>query len=453
MIVKKTAPSIVSGVSKMFQKIDKYHVRGLVVETLAFELPLDHSKPKNNQIRICAQRINPSKTDASELEKRPYVVFFQGGPGFQCTPPLSKSGFIDELIQRGFQVLALDQRGTGMSTAICPEELGKMETEKAADYLTHFRADSIVRDAEMIRKVLCGEQGKWTIMGQSFGGFCCFTYLSFFPEYVKQAIVTGGIPPTADNPDKVYKALYPVVAHRNKYYYDKYPEDQKRVSFILDYLRNNKIQFPNGGNLSPERFQQLGLSLGSHNGADTIHLIVLRLFDDLEVNGRPSFFILDKIQAMHSFDTNPIYAILHESIYCQQQSSDWSADRLRADFQEFVSAEGKKPTYLTGEMIYKSMFEDYVELRQLKPVAELLAQKKDWPDLYDYKQLKNNKVPIVAATYFSDMYVEFGLVQETARETGNVKQWITNEYFHGGLRANPKEVLGHLFDLLEVDFE
>ena len=328
-----------------------------------------------------------------------------------------------------------------------------METQKAADYLTHFRADSIVRDAEMIRKVLCGEKGKWTIMGQSFGGFCCFTYLSFFPDFVKQAIVTGGIPPTANNPDKVYQALYPVVAERNKYYYDKYPEDQKRVSFILDYLRNNKIQLPNGGNLSPERFQQLGLSLGSHNGADTIHLIVLRLFDDLEVNGRPSFFILDKIQAMHSFDTNPIYAILHESIYCQQESSDWSADRLRADFPAFISEEGKTPTYLTGEMIYKSMFDDYTELRQLKPVADLLAERKDWPDLYDYKQLKDNKVPIVAATYYSDMYVEFGLVQETARATGNVKQWITNEYFHGGLRANPKEVLGHLFDLLEVDFE
>lgn len=422
------------------------------METLSFQLPLDHLKPGSEKIRVCAQRINPSK---SEKEDKPYITFFQGGPGFQCTPPLSKSGFIDELIQRGYQVLALDQRGTGLSTAISPLELGKMEPIKAAEYLTHFRADSIVRDAELIRKeLLAGQKDqKWSIMGQSFGGFCCFTYLSFFPENVKEAVVTGGIPPTASNPDKVYEALYPVVAHRNKYYYDKYPEDKAKVVRVLQYLKDNKVQLPNGGTLSVERFQQLGLSLGSHNGADSIHLIVLRFYDDLEVNGYPSFFILDKIQSQHAFDSNPIYAILHESIYCQDKSSNWSADRLRADYPGFIHGNDSDSTLLTGEMIYKSMFDDYSELRQIKEVAEILAAKKDWPALYDWEQLAKNKVPIVAATYFSDMYVEFGLVQETVKNTGNVKQWITNEYFHGGLRANPKEVLGHLFDLLEIDFE
>jgi len=47
------------------------------------------------------------------------------------------------------------------------------------------RADSIVFDAELIRKALVpldNTQGKWSILGQSFGGFCAFTYLSLAPE-------------------------------------------------------------------------------------------------------------------------------------------------------------------------------------------------------------------------------------------------------------------------------
>lgn len=39
----------------------------------------------------------------------------------------------------------------------------------------------VVRDCEAIRKVLVGD-GKWTVVGQSYGGFCATTYLSL--QYV-----------------------------------------------------------------------------------------------------------------------------------------------------------------------------------------------------------------------------------------------------------------------------
>ena len=48
-----------------------------------------------------------------------------------------------------------------------------------------LRADSIVRDAELLRRLLLPAEGplsKWTLLGQSFGGFCCVTYLSFAPD-------------------------------------------------------------------------------------------------------------------------------------------------------------------------------------------------------------------------------------------------------------------------------
>jgi hypothetical protein len=37
--------------------------------------------------------------------------------------------------------------------------------------------------------------GRWSILGQSFGGFCCATYLSLAPEGLLEALITGGIPP------------------------------------------------------------------------------------------------------------------------------------------------------------------------------------------------------------------------------------------------------------------
>jgi pimeloyl-ACP methyl ester carboxylesterase len=68
----------------------------------------------------------------------------------------------------------VDQRGTGRSTPV--GTLPGLSQHEQAEYLTHFRADSIARDAEWIRR----EPGveRWSVLGQSFGGVCVATYLS-----------------------------------------------------------------------------------------------------------------------------------------------------------------------------------------------------------------------------------------------------------------------------------
>lgn len=38
--------------------------------------------------------------------------------------------------------------------------------EKLADYLKHFRADNIVKDAEFVRKRLVPDSRPWTVLGQ-----------------------------------------------------------------------------------------------------------------------------------------------------------------------------------------------------------------------------------------------------------------------------------------------
>jgi proline iminopeptidase len=80
-------------------------------------------------------------------------------------------------------MLFLDQRGTGMSTPITAGTLARQgNAVKQAEYLRQFRADNIVRDCEAIRNCLTTDfpegKRKWSIIGQSFGGFCAVTYLS-----------------------------------------------------------------------------------------------------------------------------------------------------------------------------------------------------------------------------------------------------------------------------------
>ena len=64
-----------------------------------------------------------------------------------------------------------------------------------------------------------------------------------------------------------------------------------------------------------------------------------------------------------------------------------------------------EPVFLTGEMIYPWMFEELGALRPFHAAAELLAEKADWPTLYDPAALARNEVPTFAAVYHDDMYV------------------------------------------------
>ena len=76
------------------------------------------------------------------------------------------------------------------------------------------RADNIVRDAEQVRKTLVPSDayaGRWSIIGQSFGGFCAVSYLSMYPNSLIEVMITGGIPPDVTqrcSADAVYRALY-----------------------------------------------------------------------------------------------------------------------------------------------------------------------------------------------------------------------------------------------------
>src|SRR5262249_39759770 len=78
--------------------------------------------------------------------------------------------------------------------------------QEQATYMTHLRADGIVRDAELIRQELGVD--RWSVLGQSFGGFCAMTYLSFAPAGLREAFITGGLSPIGRPIDDVYAATW-----------------------------------------------------------------------------------------------------------------------------------------------------------------------------------------------------------------------------------------------------
>ena len=61
-----------------------------------------------------------------------------------------------------------------------------------------------MRDAELIRRAIVppgsATGGRWSVLGQSFGGFCAATYLSLAPEGLVEVLMTGGIPPGIGQP-------------------------------------------------------------------------------------------------------------------------------------------------------------------------------------------------------------------------------------------------------------
>lgn len=402
-----------------------------------FQVPLDYADELKGNIEVFARELSLASDGDS---KKPWLVYFQGGPGFPSPRQNGHHGWIRRALQE-YRVLLLDQRGTGNSSVISHQTLAHLCPVKQTDYLAHFRADNIVRDAEFIRQQFGVKQ--WAILGQSFGGFCSLTYLSLFPESLSRSYITGGVPSVSRHPDDVYRATFKRTMEKNQAFFAQFPNAQQLCQHIADHLVENEEFLPNGQRFTVEQFQQIGINFGMSDTFLPTYYALENAF--VEVNGKPQlrYEFLNSMLIEQGFQTNPIYAILHESIYCQGFASNWSAHRVRQEHDEFNYQSGK-PFYFTGEMVFPWMFEQYNNLKSLQQAAELLAKKESWSPLYDAEQLSNNKVPVSCAVYADDMFVEMDISRETLALIPNSKAWITNEYEHNGLRADGEKILDRL---------
>ena len=95
-------------------------------------------------------------------------------------------------------------------------------------------------------------------------------------------------------------------------------------------------------------------------------------------------------------------------------------------------------------LMFPWMFEQMPELKPFKPAMDLLMEDTSWDKIYDPQRLACNEVPLQAAVYFDDMYVDSGMQLDTLSRVGNSHAWVTNEFEHDGLHGSV--VFKHLFD-------
>jgi pimeloyl-ACP methyl ester carboxylesterase len=329
-------------------------------------------------------------------------------------------------------VVLVDQRGTGRSTPVDGAVIsGFPDGRAAADYLLHFRADSIVRDLEHVRESGYGGR-KWATLAQSFGGWITLTYLSLAPSALTACYVCGGIPGTPPDPDEVYRRTFTRVAGKTADFYRRYPSDAASVARIADRLAAGDVTLPDGSPLSVRRFQTLGNELGYGTGPQRLHWLVS---EALRRDGRLTDQFLETVLVKTSNAGNPLFWTLQESIYGDGANGPfrWAAQRERDRRPEF--AEDRRPLLFTAEMTFPWMFEEVRALRPFAPAMASLAEQREWSRLYDPSRLAANEVPVAAAVYAGDVFVDAGLQHDTLSRLGNARVWLTDEFEHDGITS------------------
>ena len=410
-------------------------IPGLVMTDHTFTVPLDHLQPDGSTIEVFAREVTAPGDGVAD---RPWLLFLQGGPGGKSPRPTDPGGWLGHAA-RTHRVLLLDQRGTGRSTPFTALSARGMTQADLVAYLRHFRADSIVADAELIRARLIGG-APWDTLGQSYGGFVTLTYLSRAPEGLRTCYVTGGLPSVGATADDVYARTYPLVAMKNAAYYRRYPDDIVAVRRLADHLDAHDVRLPDGDRLAGRRLRTLGLNFGMGDGYERVHWILERAWDGEDLTDGFRY----EVMAATGHIDGPLFA-LQEYTYGQPgRATRWAAQRALERHPAFAA--DARPLLFTGEMMYRWMFEEIAALRPFAEAADRLAEIDDWSPLYDPARLAANEVPVVAAVYFDDMYVAADTQLRTAAEVGKTRVWVTNEYEHDGLRVDGR-VLARLMDM------
>lgn len=398
----------------------------LTVEDHTLTVPLVWGDPGDTRtIEIFARVI--SREGGETL---PHLVFLQGGPGHEAPRPFHSStspAWLDEALAH-YRVVMLDQRGTGLSSPVGDGDLER-GSAAVAEYLTHLRADAIVRDCEAMREHLGAEF--WSVLGQSFGGFTTLAYLSTDANSLADVFITGGLSTVDRHPDEVYALCYDKMRTASERYYRRFPEHRDAMRRLVDRADAGEIVLPDGEVVSRSRLRSVGSALGTDDGWQTVWSL-------LERDHTSNAFRHDLMHAMPYSGRNPLYFAFHESSYANGHVTRWSAERTEPDdFRDDV-------TLFTGEHIRREWTETVPAFQPWREVTLALAEH-EWPRIYDAPAIGASGATGAAAVYANDVYVPLEFSLETARLLPGVELWITSEHEHNGLRSGP--VLSRLIDL------
>jgi pimeloyl-ACP methyl ester carboxylesterase len=420
-----------------------YRLDGLVAADHYVDVPLDHLDPGRGTTTVFARELRDPATAGDD---KPYLVFLQGGPGGASPRWDGGPAWIRWAVTR-YRVLLLDQRGTGRSNPLDTQVIQSFGSpQQQADTLALYRADSIVQDCEVLRRLLLGD-APWTTLGQSFGGFCTFTYLSYAPEALTECYLTGGIPGLGHHIDDNYRSTYRRILARTAELDAQFPQVRTALRAVADHVQQVEERLPDGEALTVSRLQEIGHVMGQEGG-------MLRLFYLAESAWAGSRLSQEFLHGVHAliggFALAPLYALVHECCALNAgESTRWSAERVRAEFPEIDATEG--PLGLTGEAIYRQTVARQPALAPFVETMELLAERVWERDLFDLDALSRNEVPVAAQVYTQDMFVPLDLSLEAAALVPRVRVVQDREHHHDGLRKHGVEILTGLRAVLDAE--
>ena len=447
---------------------ERIRVKGFELTEHFFTVPLDHfaaesETPETLEVFVrevvAASKVSDPTFDRASM---PALLFLQGGPGFEAARPIEANGWLAEATE-SFRVFLLDQRGTGRSTRVTNESLQRkfgdiandqLATTNASKYVSMHRADAIVADCECARATLLGADTKWTLLGQSFGGFCITRYLSVSSEGVREALYTGGLPPLireANGAYETYAKLLARVKTQNEKYYARFPEDAERWRDIGSFVSDSKkIVTPAGSTFSLRGLQALGFSASVAG----VRAAALPAETAWEGEGDDKCLSYAFLKAA---DDGARHEPLCQStnIYCMAVAVTGPRRELR-DFNDQNDG-----IFDATKALWKNTLGRFTSparwcscsrspswrLRSLKGIADALGAKTDWPRLYCADTLNVNDVPVACASYVEDAFVDWDLANATAAEIRGARVWATSEYMHSGVREDGARILRKLLEL------
>ena len=317
-----------------------------------------------------------------------------------------------------------------------PQTLARRGDARAqADYLMHFRADSIVRDAEIIRRQLVGEREPWSVLGQSYGGFCAVHYLSAHPHGLREVFITGGLPPLAGSADDYYRHTYPEVQRKTRKFFARYPADRELCARIMEHLHKREVTLPTGGRLTVRRFQQVGFMLGFDDGNENLHYLLETRVLRRRGRRRAEPSVPARAREFAAVrDQSDLRRAARDVLHAGRRLALVGGARARRVSRHGVGAGPAAVVHRRDDLP--------VDVRGLRRTAAAARGRRSprrggaLARAVRRRELARNTVPVRRRDLRGGHVRAAGAVGATAASIGRMKAWLTNEYEHNGLRAS-----------------
>ncbi|NMM48524.1 alpha/beta fold hydrolase [Marinigracilibium pacificum] len=224
------------------------------------------SATDNDQITLQYYYIHST----SEIKSNYPLVFLQGGPGGSATDMVEL--FRNSPYRNDFDIVLIDQRGTGLSEAFCPEIGSEYFKVLAEDLTSQQESDKVIELARACRTELENKDynylnystsntvddlerlrehlniDKLNLIGGSYGTKVALKYIEKYPESTNKVVLQGIFPPEVNLYDNVISNYHQAIRNvfklceQDEKCKSRYPDLSEQYYSTIKRLRNEPLR-------------------------------------------------------------------------------------------------------------------------------------------------------------------------------------------------------------------